>query len=116
MVIKNTPEHPLTEQARDLFEALLDDSLAELRLNAQTLHPQRLLVIFLTVLTPNEREIMVNGEYTLNEVDSSQSSFSSARSADVLKQTSQVHALLSARQWSHRFLQRIRHTVLLLNL
>lgn len=117
IVVKNTPEHALSEQARDLFEALLDDSLAELRVAEQIVHPRHLLVIFLTTLTAAERAQLTSEEHGLaSGADTAAALSHSQYAADVLRQTRAVHATLTARHWSHRFLQRIRHTVLLLNM
>lgn len=117
IVVKNTPEHALTEQARDLFEALLDDSLAELRVGDQIVHPQHLLVIFATALTADEHVQLSSAVQPETSEAQDYSALSSSQYAtDVLQQTRHIHALLTARGWSHRFLQRIRHTVLVLNM
>jgi hypothetical protein len=117
VIVKNTPEHALTEQTRDLFEALLDDSLAELRVGEQIVHPQRMLIIFLTTLTSAECAQLTSEEQSSALDEGTTQPLSNTQYAtDVLRQTRNVHATLTARQWSHRFLQRIRHTVLLLNM
>lgn len=112
----------MSEQTRDVFEALLDDSLGELRVNGHThLRPPRLLVIFLTTLTSQELDVfkVYSNRVAVDSTDSVQESITTTTgqyTTDVLEQTQKVHALLSERHWSHRFLQRIRHTVLLLQM
>ncbi len=116
-MVKNTPDHALTEQSRDLFEALLDDSLAELRVTDQIVHPSQLLVIFATTLTADELTPLRNEVPSSVADDTPHSALSSSQYAtDVLQQTRHIHAALTARHWSHRFLQRIRHTVLVLDM